>query len=103
VIHNVNAPPHVCDPKNQNPASDYRYPMSVAQLVGAMAAVDLEVVDVSAVGVSKKSLMLAPLAVLPAAFALAGPSDYSKFGFLDHANSPAALFGDYLLVMGRRN
>ena len=102
VIHDINGPPHNFYPDAKTPAAQYRYPMSVAQVVSAMTSVGLEIEGVTAFKWSLKSLLLAPLCVLPILFGLFSPQDYRKYGFLKQANSLSALFGDYLLVYGKK-
>jgi SAM-dependent methyltransferase len=102
VLHDVNGPPHNFYPDAKVPAAQYRYPMSVAQVVSAMASVDLEIKEVIAFKWSLKSLLLAPLCLFPFFFNLIAPSSYRRYGFLAQANSLAALFGDYLLVYGKK-
>jgi ubiquinone/menaquinone biosynthesis C-methylase UbiE len=102
VIHDINGPPHNFYPEAQVPAAQYRYPMSVAQVVSAMASVNLEIEGVVAFKWSLKSVLLAPLCVFPILFSLFPPQDYRKYGFLKQANSLPALFGDYLLVYGKK-
>lgn len=102
VIHDINGPPHNFYPDSEAPAAHYRYPMSIAQVVSAMTSVGLEVESVTALKWSVKSLLLAPLCVLPLLFRLFAPREYRKYGFLKQANSLTALFGDYLLVCGKK-
>jgi SAM-dependent methyltransferase len=102
VIHDVNGPPHNFYPDAANPAACFRYPMSVAQVASAMAAVGLSIVELAAFRISAKSVVLAPFAALPFAFSLASPREYREHGFLTQANSFPALFGDYLLICGRK-
>jgi ubiquinone/menaquinone biosynthesis C-methylase UbiE len=102
VLHDVNGPPHNFYPDAKEPAAHYRYPMSVAQVVGAMKSVGLEVTEVIAFRHSVKSMILSPLSLLPLAFNLVAGRDYRKYGYLKEANSLTALFGDYLLVCGTK-
>lgn len=102
VIHDINGPPHNFYPDAKTPAAQYRYPMSVAQVVSAMTSVGLEIEGVTAFKWSLKSLLLAPFSLLPLLFNLISPQDYRKYGFLKQANSLSALFGDYLLVYGKK-
>ena len=101
VIHDINGPPHNFYPDAKIPAAQYRYPMSVAQVVSAMHSVNLEIKGVIAFKWSLKSLLLAPLCIFPILFGLFSPTDYRKYGFLKQANSLPALFGDYLLIYGK--
>lgn len=103
VIHDINGPPHNFYPDAQTPAAQYRYPMSVAQVVSAMVSVRLEVKEVEAFRWSLKSMLLAPLCVLPFIFNVLSPPNYRKYGYLKQSNSLAALFGDYLLIYGKKN
>lgn len=102
VIHDINGPPHNFYPEAEQPAAQYRYPMSVAQVVSAMTSVGLEIETVTAFKWSLKSVLLAPLCVIPLLFNLFAPGNYRKYGFLGQSNSFAALFGDYLLVSGKK-
>jgi SAM-dependent methyltransferase len=102
VIHDINGPPHNFYPDAKIPAAQYRYPMSVAQVVSAMESVGLEISDVTAFKWSLKSVLLAPLCIFPMLFGLFAPQDYRKYGFLKQANCFSALFGDYLLICGRK-
>lgn len=103
VIHDINGPPHNFYPDSKIPAAQYRYPMSVAQVVSSMTSVGLEIEGVIAFKWSLKSMLLAPLCVLPILFNFLAPEDYRKYGFLKQANSLSALFGDYLLVYGKKS
>ena len=102
VIHDINGPPHNFYPDSEIPAAQYRYPMSVAQVVSAMTSVGLEIEEVTAFKWSLKSILLAPLCIVPLLFSLVAPRNYRDHGFLKQANSLSALFGDYLLVSGRK-
>ena len=102
VIHDINGPPHNFYPDSEIPAAQYRYPMSVAQVVSAMASVGLEIEEITAFKWSFKSILLAPLCIIPILFSLFPSQDYKKFGFLTQANSFSALFGDYLLICGKK-
>ena len=102
VIHDINGPPHNFYPEAKTPAAQYRYPMSVAQVVSAMTSVGLEIEGVTAIKWSLKSLLLAPFCLLPLLFSVFSPRDYRDFGFLKQANSLSALFGDYLLIYGKK-
>lgn len=102
VIHDINGPPHNFYPEAKIPAAQYRYPMSVAQVVSAMNSVGLDIQGVTAFKWSLKSLLLAPFCILPILFSLFAPEDYRKHAFLKQANSLPALFGDYLLVYGKK-
>lgn len=103
VVHDVNGPPHNFYPDAKTPAAHYRYPMSVAQVVSAMDSVGLEIREVIAFRWSLKSILLAPLCLLPFLFNLVAPADYRRYAFLKQANSLPALFGDFLIVYGRKN
>lgn len=100
VAHDINGPPHNFYPDASNPAAYYRYAMTVAQLASAIQSVGMEIRGVSAFRWNAKSMMLAPLSILPFLFNLAAPSDYRRYGFLKQANSIPALFGDFLLIYG---
>ena len=102
VIHDINGPPHNFYPDAKIPAAQYRYPMSVAQVVSAMTSVGLEIEGVIAFKWSLKAFLLAPLCIFPILFGLIPPRDYREHGFLKEANSVSALFGDYLLVYGKK-
>jgi SAM-dependent methyltransferase len=102
VIHDINGPPHNFYPDAKTPAAQYRYPMSVAQVVSAMTSVGLEIECVTAFKWSLKSVLLAPLCIFPILFDVFSPQDYRKFGFLKQANSFPALFADYLLICGKK-
>jgi ubiquinone/menaquinone biosynthesis C-methylase UbiE len=102
VIHDINGPPHNFYPEARNPAAHYRYPMTVAQVVSSMRSAGLEVTELSAFKWSVKAMLLAPVAVLPWLFSLMAPSAYRQYGFLGAANSLHALFGDYLIVSGKK-
>lgn len=102
VIHDINGPPHNFYPDAKVPAGQYRYPMSVAQVVSAMTSVGMEIEEVIAFKWSLKSFLLAPLCLLPFLFCIVGPQNYRKYGFLKQANSLPALFGDYLLICGKK-
>ena len=67
-----------------------------------MTSVGLDIEGVTAFKWSLKSLLLAPLGVLPILFGFFSPQNYRKYGFLKQANSLSALFGDYLLVYGKK-
>lgn len=102
IVHDVNGPPHNFYPDAKVPAAVYRYPMTVAQLVSAMMSAGLEIEGVIAFKWSLKSLLLAPLCVLPLLFNVISPQDYRKYAFIKHANSLPGLFADFLVVYGRK-
>lgn len=102
VVHDINGPPFNFYPDAANPAACYRYPMSVAQLLSAMRSVGLELQGVAALRWHLKSVLLAPLAVLPAGFNLARPGEYGRHAFLKQANSAPAMFGDFLIAYARK-
>jgi SAM-dependent methyltransferase len=102
IVHNTVGPPHVCDPGAEEPAACYRYPMTIANVVSGVTAVGLEVREISAVRLSRASLMLFPLAVLPWVFRGLLPAVYKRFCFVAESSRPAVLFGDYLLVIAQK-
>jgi len=102
VIHDVNGPPHNFYPDAKSPAAYFRYPMSVAQVVSAMVSVELDVEEITAFRWSLKAILLSPLWVLPLIFNLLAPTSYREHGYLKQSNGLAALFGDYLLVCGKK-
>ena len=102
VAHDINGPPHNFYPDAASPAACYRYPMTVAQLVSAMHSVGLELQEIMALRWHLKSMLFAPLAIFPMTFNLARPAEYTAHAFLKESNSPAALFGDFLIVCARK-
>jgi len=102
VIHNTVGPPYVCDPEAEEPASSYRYPMTIAHVASAVKSVGLEWSGMETVGLSKASLLLAPLAPLPMVTRFLAPARYRNACFMEQSSSPANLFGDYLLVWARK-
>lgn len=102
VVHDVNGPPHNFYPDAQNPAACYRYPMSVAQVISAMRSAGLETPSPTAFRWHLKSALLAPLCALPYAFRAVAPSEYRRYAYLAEANSAHVLFGDFLIVYGRK-
>jgi SAM-dependent methyltransferase len=102
IVHNTVGPPHVSDPKAEDPATCYRYPMTIANVLSGLIAVGLEVKEIKSVQLSRGSLILSPLAVLPWALAPLLPSTYKRFCYLREASRLQILFGDYLLVVARK-
>jgi SAM-dependent methyltransferase len=103
VVHDVNGPPHNFYPDAANPAAYYRYPMTVAQVISVMQSTGLEVDKVVAFKWSLKSILLAPLCILPFLFKLFGPKDYKRYAFLKESNGLAGLFGDFVMICGTKS
>lgn len=102
IVHDVNGPPHNFYPESETPAAHYRYPMTMAQVVSAMTSAGLRIEGVIAFKWSLKSLLLAPLCLLPLIFNVVAPTDYRRHAFVAHANSWSGLFADFLIVYGRK-
>lgn len=102
VIYNTIGPPHVCLPEAEEPAAFFRYPMTIAHVASAFESVGLCWGGAKAVGLSKTSLLLAPLALLPLLMTLVAPARYRQYCFLERSASMANLFGDYLIVWGQK-
>jgi hypothetical protein len=59
------APPEVCDPNVANPASCFRYPMTLAIVLTALRSVDLDCERIRATRYAVGSVLLSPLAIAP--------------------------------------
>jgi SAM-dependent methyltransferase len=102
IVHDVNGPPHNFYPDADKPAAYYRYPMTIAQVVSAMQSTGLQVKTVRAFKWSLKSILLAPLCIVPLVFNLIAPSDYKRYSFLKESNGLSGLFGDFVLIHGTK-
>lgn len=102
VTWNVNGPPDMFLPDAKEPAACFRYPMTLANVLGAMESVGLECDAVGAVGWSKGSLLLAPFGLVPFFSRWFAPELYRRHGFLAESSSVPALFGDYLVVTAKK-
>ena len=102
VIYNTIGPPHVCHPDEKDPASCFRYPMSVAHLAAAMNSTGLEWGSIQSIRPSLGSFLLAPFAVVPLLFLPFAPKRYRDSCFLELQSNRHVLFGDFLAVWGRK-
>lgn len=102
IIYNTIGPPHVCLPEAEDPATCYRYPMTVAEVASAVHSVGLEIERVGVLRLSISSLLLAPLALVPLLVRPFVPKTYKRHCFLKETTRWQALFGDYLVVVAKR-
>jgi SAM-dependent methyltransferase len=102
VTWNVNGPPDMFLPDAANPAACFRYPMTLANVLGAFEAVGFEPARVRAVGWSKPSIALFPLLPIVWLGRLLAPGRYRRHGFLGASTSLDALFGDYVVVTAKK-
>ena len=102
IIYNTIGPPHVCFPEATDPATCYRYPMTIADVASAVRSVGLQIEEIDALRLSKSSMLLSPLALVPLLMRPFLPKNYKRYGCLREATKPQVLFGDYLLVVARR-
>ncbi len=107
VTWNVIGPPSVCVPDVENPASSFRYPMTIANVLSAMESVDLECVKTASTHYSKSSILLSPLAIGPKLFSLVAPEKYSNIFDknlfkLKQSSTLDSLLGAFLVVIAQK-
>lgn len=107
VTWNVIGPPDVCQPDAENPASCFRYPMTLANVLSAMSSVGLECEAIRATHYTKGALLLSPLVVFPVLFGVLSPRKYRNVYDRDRFRvkenmSLDALLGAFLVVRGRK-
>lgn len=102
VIHNTIGPPYVCLPEAEEPAAHFRYPMSIAHIASAVQSVGMTMSGARAVSWSTKSMLLAPLWMLPALGRVMAPKHYRDHCQLPLASGRVNLFADYLIVWARK-
>jgi len=103
VTWNVVGPPHVCDPYIDPPASNFRYAMTTANVLSGLESVGVDLVSIKATHYKKGSLILAPLAPIPMLAAVLASPRQKKTYFLGETSSIDALFGAFLVVVGKKN
>ena len=107
VTWNVIGPPEVCVPDAPNPASCFRYAMTLANVLTAISSVGLQCETVRATHYTKSALMLSPLALFPMLFSRLSPKKYSRiydkelFKTTESATLDA-LLGAFLVVTARK-
>ena len=108
VTWNVIGPPSVCEPEVVNPASCFRYPMTLANVLSAIESVNLECQSIRATHYSKSAILLSPLMIGPKLFSIFSPSKfkniYDKNLFkIKYTSSIDALLGAFLVVIARKS
>ena len=103
VTWNVIGPPHVCLPNATNPASCFRYPMTLTNVLSALSSVGLNCDEIRSTHYTKGAILLSPLALGSFLFSLLSPkqyqSIYDKELFKIKENSSLdALLGEFLIV-----
>jgi SAM-dependent methyltransferase len=98
ITYDTIEPPYVCIPDAEDPAACFRYPITVADIVGGIESVGLTLRTLDAVLWSKGSLIIAPLAVGAFLMRPFVPGVYKKHGHLRESSLPRVLFNDCLVV-----
>ena len=107
VTWNVIGPPSVCRPEVENPASSFRYPMTLANVLSAIESVKLECQSIRSTHYSKSAILLSPLIIGPKLFSIFSPSKfkniYDKDLFkVEQTSSIDALLGAFLVVIAKK-
>lgn len=97
--HNTVGPPHGFFPHAETPSAHYRSPLSIASVASIGAAAGLAVDSVSAVNLSVRSLVLAPIAVLVWGLAFCLPAQFHAHCHIKSSNGMAGLFADYTAIV----
>ena len=102
VTWNVIGPPHVCLPEAENPASSFRYPMTLANVLSAIQSVGLKCQSVRSTHYSKGAIVLSPLIIGPKLFSLLAPKQYRDFYEMMSTSTVDALLGAWLIVVAKK-
>jgi len=107
VTWNVIGPPYVCLPDAENPASYFRYPMTLANVLSAISSVGLQYKSIHPTHYSKSSMLLLPLVIGPKLFSIFSPKKYKNVYDKDlfqveQTSSLDALLGAFLVVIAQK-
>jgi ubiquinone/menaquinone biosynthesis C-methylase UbiE len=101
-MHDMVGPPITQDPYSENPASTYRFPLTVAHIASLADKVSLEITSIGSCNLSMKSLALAPLALGPLLFRAIAPKTFRNKCYLKETTSFHTLFSDFVVVALRK-
>jgi ubiquinone/menaquinone biosynthesis C-methylase UbiE len=102
VTWNVIGPPHVCLPEAENPGAFFRYPMTLANVLSAIASVGLECEAIRPTHYTKAAILLSPLIVGPKLFSLFSPKRYRDLYEMKRTSTLGALLGAFLVVFAKK-
>jgi SAM-dependent methyltransferase len=107
VTWNVIGPPNACSPEVENPASCFRYPMTLANVLSAVTSVGMKYKSVHSTHYSKSALFLLPLVLGPILFSKFSPKKYKNvydkdLFKIDQTSSLDALLGAFLVVVAQK-
>lgn len=107
VTWNTIGPPHICIPGSDNPASCFRYPITLPNVLSSVSSVGLEVASIRSTHYSKGALLLCPLIIGPLLFTFFSPRKYKhvfdkNLYWLKKSSSLDALLGAFLVVISRK-
>lgn len=97
-FHTV-GPPHAFFPNTDVPAAWYRAPYTVADICSVAMSAGFAIKALQPVSMSKASILLAPLALPAVIVPPLLPQRYRKHVLPGLANSMAAMFADYLMIV----
>lgn len=102
VTWNVVGPPHVCLPEAKNPATCFRYPMTLANVLSAINSVGLKSELIRSTHYTKGAILLSPFVIGPKLFSLLSPKKYQEFYKLRQTSTIDALLGAWLVVIAKK-
>ncbi len=107
VTWNVIGPPEVCRPDATNPASCFRYPMTLANVLSALSSVGLNCEAIRATHYTKGAILLCPLVLAPILFSKVSPNTYKniydkELFKIKENTSLDALLGAFLVVRAKK-
>ena len=85
-MHDMVGPPITQQPYIDNPASTYRFPLSIAHIASLSDNVSLEITSIGSCNLSLKSLALAPLAIGPLLYRAIASKSFRDKCFLKDDN-----------------
>ena len=107
VTWNVIGPPSICSPEVENPASCFRYPMTLANVLSGIDSVGFECELIRSTHWSKSAIVLSPFILWLKLFSILAPKRYKnvfdkKLFRIKECTSIDALLGAFLVVVSQK-
>lgn len=98
----VVGPPQVCVPEAERPAANFRYAMTLANVLSGLKSVGMQVKDIRMTHAPISNILLSPLTIPLWLAARLAPRRYQDFFYLKPSSSWPAFMGAYLVIVARK-
>jgi SAM-dependent methyltransferase len=102
VTWNVIGPPQVALPDANDPASCFRYPMTLANVLSAVESVGLELEAILGTHTTTGAKLLSPFGLLAKSFTLVAPKEHQDRYYLQPCSTWTAMLSAFLVVIARK-